>query len=205
LPRRAQNYAESFRDRGRDCYSAFGKDNTCGKRFCQKLGKLPEGYDHKYTYSHFGYILKITDMQAAYDLAQLMNAPAFIRARKDNFAFLKSRLKDCEEFVHLPEPTEHSDPSWVGFPTTLTVHCPVTRQDLLPYLDQHEVGTRQPLAGNRTCQPYIQEANYRVSGDLTNTDSVMINTFWIGGQLALTKDMLGFAASKIETYLGVNF
>jgi CDP-6-deoxy-D-xylo-4-hexulose-3-dehydrase len=197
--------AESFRDWGRDCYCAPGKDNTCGKRFCQKLGKLPEGYDHKYTYSHLGYNLKITDMQAACGLAQLDKAPAFIQARKDNFAFLKARLKDCEEFVHLPEPTEHSDPSWFGFPITLKDNCPVTRLDLLTYLDQNKVGTRLLFAGNLTCQPYMIGANYRISGDLTNTDNVMNNTFWIGVQPSLTPAMLEFAARKIETYLGVNF
>ena len=197
--------AESFRDWGRDCYCAPGKDNTCGKRFCQKLGKLPEGYDHKYTYSHLGYNLKITDMQAACGLAQLDKAPAFIQARKDNFAFLKARLKDCEEFLHLPEPTEHSDPSWFGFPITLKDNCPVTRLDLLTYLDQNKVGTRLLFAGNLTCHPYMVGANYRISGDLTNTDNVMNNTFWIGVQPALTSDMLEFAARKIEAYLGVNF
>jgi CDP-4-dehydro-6-deoxyglucose reductase, E1 len=197
--------AESFRDWGRDCYCAPGKDNTCGKRFCQKLGKLPEGYDHKYTYSHLGYNLKITDMQAACGLAQLEKAPAFIQGRKDNFAFLKARLKDCEEFLHLPEPTEHSDPSWFGFPITLKDNCPVNRLDLLTYLDQNKVGTRLLFAGNLTCQPYMIGANYRISGDLTNTNNVMNNTFWIGVQPALTRDMLEFAASKIETYLGVNF
>jgi len=197
--------AESFRDWGRDCYCAPGKDNTCGKRFCQKLGKLPEGYDHKYTYSHLGYNLKITDMQAACGLAQLDKAPAFIQARKDNFAFLKARLKDCEEFLHLPEPTEHSDPSWFGFPITLKDNCPVTRLDLLTYLDQNKVGTRLLFAGNLTCQPYMIGANYRISGDLTNTDNVMNNTFWIGVQPALTLEMLEFAAAKIESYLGVSF
>ena len=173
--------------------------------FCQKLGKLPEGYDHKYTYSHLGYNLKITDMQAACGLAQLDKAPAFIQARKDNFAFLKARLKDCEEFVHLPEPTGHSDPSWFGFPITLKDNCPVTRLDLLTYLDQNKVGTRLLFAGNLTCQPYMIGANYRISGDLTNTDNVMNNTFWIGVQPALTREMLEFAAAKIESYLGVKF
>jgi len=197
--------AESFRDWGRDCYCAPGKDNTCGKRFCQKLGNLPEGYDHKYTYSHLGYNLKITDMQAACGLAQLEKAPEFIQARKDNFAFLKTRLKDCEEFIHLPEACENSDPSWFGFPITLKENCPVTRLDLLTYLDQNKVGTRLLFAGNLTCQPYMIGANYRISGNLTNTDNVMNNTFWIGVQPALTREMLEFAASKIEGYLGVNF
>ena len=197
--------AESFRDWGRDCYCPPGKDNTCGKRFCWKLGELPEGYDHKYTYSHLGYNLKITDMQAACGLAQLAKAPEFIQARKDNYAFLKERLKDCEEFMHLPEPTEHSDPSWFGFPITLKENCPVTRLDLLTYLDQEKVGTRLLFAGNLTRQPYMIGANFRISGELTNTDNVMNNTFWIGVQPALTRDMLEYASAKIESYLGVNF
>jgi CDP-6-deoxy-D-xylo-4-hexulose-3-dehydrase len=197
--------AESFRDWGRDCYCPPGKDNTCGKRFCWKLGDLPEGYDHKYTYSHLGYNLKITDMQAACGLAQLQKAPQFIQARKDNFVFLKERLKSCEEFLHLPQTTEHSDPSWFGFPITLKENCPVSRLDLLTYLDQNKVGTRLLFAGNLTRQPYMQGAVYRVSGDLKNTDNVMNNTFWIGVQPALTKPMLEFAASKIESFLGVIF
>ena len=197
--------AESFRDWGRDCYCPPGKDNTCGKRFCWKLGDLPEGYDHKYTYSHLGYNLKITDMQAACGLAQLEKAPAFIQARKDNFAFLKERLKACEEFVHLPQATEHSDPSWFGFPITLKENCPVTRLDLLTYLDQNKVGTRLLFAGNLTRQPYMVDAKYRISGDLTNTDNVMNNTFWIGVQPALTHEMMEYSARKIEAYLGVSF
>ncbi len=197
--------AESFRDWGRDCYCQPGKDNTCGKRFCQQLGDLPFGYDHKYTYSHLGYNLKITDMQAACGLAQLEKAPQFIQARKDNFAFLKARLKDSEEFIRLPEATEHSDPSWFGFPITLKENCPVTRLDLLTYLDQNKVGTRLLFAGNLTRQPYMIGAGYRISGDLTNTDNVMNNTFWIGVQPSLTREMLEFAAQKIEIYLGINF
>lgn len=197
--------AESFRDWGRDCYCPPGKDNTCGKRFCRKLGDLPEGYDHKYTYSHLGYNLKITDMQAACGLAQLDKAAGFIQTRKDNFAFLKERLKDCEEFVQLPVATEHSNPSWFGFPITLKENCPVTRLDLLTYLDQNKVGARLLFAGNLIRQPYMQGQLYRVSGDLTNTDNIMNNTFWIGLQPSLTREMLEFSAKKIETYLGVNF
>jgi CDP-6-deoxy-D-xylo-4-hexulose-3-dehydrase len=197
--------AESFRDWGRDCYCNPGKDNTCGKRFCQKLGDLPEGYDHKYTYSHLGYNLKITDMQAACGLAQLEKAPRFLAERRKNFAFLKERLKDCEEFLNLPQATEHSDPSWFGFPMTLKANAPVSRLELLTYLDENKVGTRLLFAGNLTRQPYMVGAKYRVSGDLRNTDNVMNNTFWIGVQPSLTPDMLEFAARKIETYLGVNF
>lgn len=200
-----KSIAESFRDWGRDCYCHPGKDNTCGKRFCQKLGDLPLGYDHKYTYSHLGYNLKITDMQAACGLAQLEKAEQFIQARKENFAFLKKRLKDCEEFLSLPEQTEHSEPSWFGFPITLRENCPVSRLDLLTYLDENKVGSRLLFAGNLVRQPYMANVNYRVSGDLRNTDNVMNNTFWIGLQPALTKEMLEFSARKIETYLGINF
>lgn len=197
--------AESFRDWGRDCYCPPGRDNTCGKRFCWKLGNLPEGYDHKYTYSHLGYNLKITDMQASCALAQLEKAPAFIQARKDNFKFLRDRLSTCEEFLHLPTATEGSDPSWFGFPITLKESSPVSRLDLTTYLDQNKIGTRLLFAGNLTRQPYMVNAKYRVSGELTNTDYVMNNTFWIGVQPALTKEMLEFVASKIESYLGVYF
>lgn len=201
--------AESFRDWGRDCYCAPGKDNTCGKRFCWTAkelgGSLPDGYDHKYTYSHPGYNLKITDMQAACGLAQLERAPQFIQARKDNFAFLRERLAACEEFVHLPVATEHSDPSWFGFPITLKPGSPVNRLELLTYLDQNQVGTRLLFAGNLTRQPYMAGQTHRVSGELTNTDNVMNNTFWIGVQPSLTQEMMEFAASKIESYLGVSF
>ena len=195
--------AESFRDWGRDCYCRPGKDNTCGKRFCQQFGNLPFGYDHKYTYSHLGYNLKITDMQAACGLAQLEKVAQFIQARKDNYSFLKECLKPCEEFIHLPEPTEHSDPSWFGFPITLKENCPVSRLELLNYLDENKVGTRLLFAGNLTRQPYMVGAKYRISGDLTNTDIVMNSTFWIGVQPSLTKEMLEFSAVKIGTFLGV--
>jgi CDP-6-deoxy-D-xylo-4-hexulose-3-dehydrase len=197
--------AESFRDWGRDCYCAPGKDNTCEKRFAWQLGDLPLGYDHKYTYSHLGYNLKITDMQAACALAQLEKAPVFIQARKDNFKFLKERLASCEEFLKLPEATEGSDPSWFGFPITLKEDCPVSRIDLITYLDQKKVGTRLLFAGNLTRQPFMKYEQYRVSGELKNTDIVMNNTFWIGVQPALTKEMLEYTASQIETFLGVNF
>jgi CDP-6-deoxy-D-xylo-4-hexulose-3-dehydrase len=197
--------AESFRDWGRDCYCAPGKDNTCNKRFCWKLGTLPEGYDHKYTYTHLGYNLKITDMQAACGLAQLDRAEGFVQARKDNFIYLKDRLKSCEEFLILPEATENSDPSWFGFPVTLKPAANVNRVDLLTYLDQHKIGTRLLFAGNLTRQPYMIGRNYRVSGELTNTDRVMHDTFWIGVFPGLTKEMLDFTIEKIETFLGVNF
>ena len=144
-------------------------------------------------------------MQAACGLAQLDKAPAFIQARKDNFAFLHARLKDCEEFIQLPQATPDSDPSWFGFPITMKPEAPVTRLDLLTYLDQHKIGTRLLFAGNLTRQPYMVNTNFRVSGTLVNTDRVMNNTFWIGVQPALTREMLEYSATKIETYLGVNF
>jgi len=197
--------AESFRDWGRDCYCPPGKDNTCGKRFCWKLGELPEGYDHKYTYGHLGYNLKITDMQAACGLAQLEKASAFIEARRANFAILKTLLTDCEEFIQLPQATTFSNPSWFGFPITLKEDCPVSRLELLTYLDQKKVGTRLLFAGNLIRQPYMKNENYRISGSLTNTDYIMNNTFWIGLQPALTRDMLEYSARQIELYLGVNF
>lgn len=194
--------AESFRDWGRDCYCPPGKDNTCGKRYCWKLGDLPHGYDHKYTYSHMGYNLKITDMQAACGLAQLDRLEGFVEQRKANFDFLLNRFKSLEEFLILPAPTPHSEPSWFGFPVTLRSTSPVGRLELLTYLEQEKVGTRLLFAGNLVRQPYMAGKNYRVSNELSNTDRVMNDTFWIGLQPALTQDMLTYSASKIASYLG---
>lgn len=195
--------AESFRDWGRDCYCAPGKDNTCQMRFCQKLGDLPEGYDHKYIYSHLGYNLKITDMQAACGLAQLQKAPGFIEQRRQNFAFLKSRLSTCEEFLLLPEATENSNPSWFGFPVTLRANAPISRVDLLQKLDAQKIGTRLLFAGNLVRQPYMKGREFRISGELTNTDTVMRDTFWIGVQPALSQEMLEYSARVIEDALGI--
>jgi CDP-6-deoxy-D-xylo-4-hexulose-3-dehydrase len=197
--------AESFRDWGRDCYCPPGKDNTCGKRFCWKLGTLPKGYDHKYTYSHLGYNLKITDMQAACGLAQLDKAQDFIQARKDHFTYLKSRLESCVEFLTLPEATPNSDPSWFGFLMTIRPEAGVNRVDLLTYLDQEKIGTRLLFAGNLTRQPYMIGREFRVVGELVNTDHVMENSFWVGVHPALTKEMLDYVADRIETFFGVNF
>jgi CDP-4-dehydro-6-deoxyglucose reductase, E1 len=197
--------AESFRDWGRDCYCAPGKDNTCGKRFCQQFGSLPTGYDHKYTYSHLGYNLKITDMQAACALAQLDRLEGFIAARRANFDFLSERLAACAEFLELPHATPNSAPSWFGFPLTLRPDAPVSRVDLLSYLDQHKIGTRLLFAGNLTRQPYMQGRNYRVCGALTQTDIVMHNTFWIGLYPGLSEPMLEHAATHIEQFLGLGF
>ena len=197
--------AESFRDWGRDCYCAPGKDNTCGKRFCWKLGNLPEGYDHKYTYSHLGYNLKITDMQAACGLAQMDRLDSFVQARKDNFAYLKNRLASCEEFLILPEATPNSDPSWFGFLMTIRPEADIRRVDLINYLDQNKIGTRLLFAGNLTRQPYMIGRNFRISGELTHTDLVMSNSLWVGVYPGLSEEMLGFIVDKIESFFGVNF
>lgn len=197
--------AESFRDWGRDCYCPPGKDNTCQKRFEWKLGQLPEGYDHKYTYSHLGYNLKITDMQAACALAQLDRLDAFIEARRSNFAFLKTRLQSCSEFFMLPEATPNSEPSWFGFPITLRPEAGINRRDLTQFLDQNKIGTRLLFAGNLIRQPYMEGREFRVIGELVNTDLTMNNTFWIGVYPGLSVEMLEHVAQKIETFLGVNF
>jgi len=196
---------ESFRDWGRDCYCGPGKDNTCGKRFCQRLGDLPEGYDHKYTYSHLGYNLKISDMQAACALAQMDRLDDFVESRKQNFVYLKAGLKNCEEFLLLPEATPNSDPSWFGFPITLKPNAGIGRVDLLRYLDENKIGTRLLFAGNLTRQPYMRGRNFRISGELTNTDIAMNDTFWIGVYPGLSHEMLDFVIGKIEAFFGVNF
>jgi CDP-6-deoxy-D-xylo-4-hexulose-3-dehydrase len=194
--------AESYRDWGRDCYCLPGKDNTCGKRFGRQLGSLPYGYDHKYTYSHIGYNLKITDMQAACGVAQIDKAVEFVRRRKENFAYLHAALKPLEEFLILPQATPQSDPSWFGFPLTLRANAPIKRVDLLTHLDARKVGTRLLFAGNLTRQPSMVGRHYRVSGELTNTDIVMNDTFWIGVQPALTTAMLDHAVASIREALG---
>ena len=192
---------ESFRDWGRDCYCAPGEDNTCGKRFCWQLGDLPEGYDHKYTYSHLGYNLKITDMQAACALAQMDRLDDFIAARKRNFAWLSERLAGCADQLILPQATPGSDPSWFGFPLTLRDGCGIERVGLLRYLDEQRVGTRLLFAGNLTRQPYMQGQEYRVCGELTMTDKVMRDTFWIGLWPGLSEEHLEHAARGLEAYV----
>lgn len=192
--------AESFRDWGRDCYCAPGRDNTCGKRFCQQHGELPFGYDHKYVYSHLGYNLKITDMQAACGLAQLAKLPDFIRRRKANFAYLKERLAAVEDYLLLPQATPNSDPAWFGFPLTLKDAANVNRVDLLRYLDQYKIGTRLLFAGNITRQPYMRGRNYRIHGQLTHTDKILHDTFCIGVQPALSEEALSFVVEKLETF-----
>lgn len=196
---------ESFRDWGRDCYCAPGCDNTCGKRFGWQLGDLPKGYDHKYTYSHLGYNLKISDMQAACALAQMDRLDDFVAKRKANFAYLHNRLISLEEFLILPQATSNADPSWFGFPITLRESAGTTRVDLLTYLDQNKIGSRLLFAGNLTRQPYFVGRNYRISGSLENTDRVMNQTFWIGCYPGLNTEALSYVADKLEAYFGVGF
>lgn len=197
--------AESLRDWGRDCYCPPGKDNTCNKRYCWKLGDLPEGYDHKYTYSHLGYNLKISDMQAACAVAQLDRVDEFIEMRRTNFLYLKSRLKSCADYLELPEATPHSEPSWFGFPLVLKESSGVRRVDLLKFLDEAKIGTRLLFAGNLVRQPYMIGQNFRISGELKNTDIVMQQTFWIGLFPGLTTEMLDYACTQIEIFFGVGF
>ncbi len=196
---------ESFRDWGRDCYCEPGKDNTCGKRFDWQLGDLPKGYDHKYTYSHLGYNLKITDIQAACGLSQLRRIDEFVQKRRDNFAYLSEKLRGLQDFLILPEATEHSNPSWFGFPITLRDASGTSRKDLLEYLDQHKIGTRLLFAGNLTKQPYFKNLDYRIVGDLQNTDTIMNQAFWLGVYPGLTTEMLDFVAERLELYFGVGF
>jgi len=196
---------ESFRDWGRDCYCPPGCDNTCGKRFDQQLGSLPDGYDHKYTYSHLGYNLKITDMQAACGVAQMDRVEDLVQKRKDNYVYLRDGLASCEEFIILPEATENSEPSWFGFPITIREESGIDRVDLLKFMDQYKVGTRLLFAGNLTRQPYFENVNYRVVGDLTNTDLIMNNTFWIGVYPGLGTEHLDFVIEKFEEFFGINF
>ncbi len=196
---------ESFRDWGRDCYCAPGCDNTCGKRFDQQLGSLPQGYDHKYTYSHVGYNLKISDMQAACGLAQMDSLASFIAQRKSNFVYLKEKLASCSEYIILPEATKNADPSWFGFPITIKPESGIKRVDLLKFMDQHKIGTRLLFAGNLTRQPYFANVKYRIHGELTNTDLIMNYTFWIGVYPGLTQAHLDFVIEKFEEFFGVNF
>jgi len=178
--KRLERIAESFRDWGRDCYCEPGKDNTCNKRFSWQLGDLPFGYDHKYTYSHLGYNMKITDMQAACGLAQLDRLENFIKIRKENFNFLYKSLKNLEEFFILPQAEDNSVPSWFGFPLSLRSDKRFDRNVLVKYLNENKIGTRLLFSGNLTKQPYMKNINFKVHKSLNNTDFVMENTFWIG-------------------------
>lgn len=196
---------ESLRDWGRDCWCPPGRDNTCGKRFCRKQGDLPEGYDHKYVYSHLGYNLKISDMQAACGLAQMDRLPGFVEARKRNFALLHEQLSALEEFLILPSATPHATPSWFGMPLTLRDSAGVNRVDLLRYLEQQRIGTRLLFAGNLTRQPYFSGRPFKKIGELPNTDKVMRDTFWIGIYPGLNEEQLTFTRRKLAEFFGLGW
>ncbi|HEV2202247.1 MAG TPA: lipopolysaccharide biosynthesis protein RfbH [Bryobacteraceae bacterium] len=188
---------ESFRDWGRDCWCDPGRQNTCGKRFEWQLGELPCGYDHKYTYSHIGYNLKVTDMQAAVGLAQLEKLPQFIARRKANFRALREGLASLEEFFILPEATAGSDPSWFGFPLSVRPGAPWTRNQVIQYLEERKIATRLLFAGNLTRQPAYKDVRMRVAGSLKNTDFVMDHAFWIGVYPGITTSMRDYV---LETF-----
>ncbi len=189
---------ESFRDWGRDCWCDPGCDNTCGKRFEWQLGTLPQGYDHKYTYSHIGYNLKLTDMQAAVGLAQLQRLPGFIEQRKQNFRMLKERLANTESVYILPQPTPNSDPSWFGFPIAVRPESGLTRNAIIMELESRKIGTRLLFGGNLVRQPAYREAEFRVIGDLKVTDFVMNNVFWVGTYPGLTEPMIDYIAQSLR-------
>jgi CDP-6-deoxy-D-xylo-4-hexulose-3-dehydrase len=192
---------ESFRDWGRDCWCEPGKDNTCGKRFDWELGDMPCGYDHKYTYSHIGYNLKLTDMQAAVGVSQLKKLPRFIAQRRKNFEYLYAGLKRFEDVLMLPSSTPGSEPSWFGFPLAVRPGGAFTRDQLTRHLDEAKIGTRLLFGGNLVRQPAYEDIEKRVVGDLENTDFVMRNVFWIGLYPGLTEPMLDYTLQTIEEFI----
>jgi CDP-6-deoxy-D-xylo-4-hexulose-3-dehydrase len=191
---------ESFRDWGRDCWCEPGKDNTCGKRFDWQLGDLPHGYDHKYTYSHIGYNLKVTDMQAAVGVSQLKKLPHFIEKRRENFSYLHAQLQHLQEFLILPEATPNSEPSWFGFPIAVREDAPFTRNQLVQFLDSRKVGTRLLFGGNLVRQPAYRNAQYRIATPLKNADFIMNNVFWIGVFPGLTQPMLDYISESLTEF-----
>ncbi|MCJ7673245.1 MAG: lipopolysaccharide biosynthesis protein RfbH [Acidimicrobiia bacterium] len=192
---------ESFRDWGRDCWCAPGKENTCGKRFDWQLGRLPLGYDHKYTYSHVGYNLKATDMQAAVGVAQLAKLPGFIDARQANWRHLLEGVRDLEEYFVLPEATPRSSPSWFGFALTVRPDAPFGRRELVQHLEERKIGTRQLYAGNLVRQPAYLDVPHRVVGDLATSDAVMDSTFWVGVYPGLSSEMLDYVVEAIHDFV----
>jgi CDP-6-deoxy-D-xylo-4-hexulose-3-dehydrase len=198
---RLKRVMESMRDWGRDCWCAPGKDNTCGKRYCRRLGDLPFGYDHKYTYSHCGYNLKITDMQAAVGLAQVDRIDEFVAARRRNFDLLTELLRPLEDVLILPQATPNSEPSWFGYPLTLREGASFTRDDIVQHLNDMRIGTRLLFGGNLIRQPYMKGRNYRVVGELTNADIVTERCFWVGIYPGLDERQIGYTADTIEKYV----
>jgi len=198
---RLKRVMESMRDWGRDCWCAPGKDNTCGKRYCRRLGDLPFGYDHKYTYSHCGYNLKITDMQAAVGLAQVDRIDEFVAARRRNFELLTELLRPLQDVLILPQATPNSEPSWFGYPITLREGTSFTRDDLVQHLNDMRIGTRLLFGGNLIRQPYMKGRNYRVVGELTNADIVTERCFWVGIYPGLGERQIGYTAETIEKFV----
>jgi CDP-6-deoxy-D-xylo-4-hexulose-3-dehydrase len=194
-----ETLVESFRDWGRDCWCEPGKQNTCGKRFQWELGGLPCGYDHKYTYSHIGYNLKMTDLQAAIGVTQLAKLPGFIEKRKANFRALHEGLRDLEEFFILPEATPGSDPSWFGFPIAVRPGGPLTRNAVVQRLEERKIATRLLFAGNLTRQPAYQDVRFRSVGSLENTDFTMNQVFWIGVYPGIRPEMIDYVLKTFHT------
>ena len=192
---------ESLRDWGRDCWCGTGADNTCAKRFAWKMGDLPTGYDHKYVYTHLGYNLKLTDMQAAIGVAQLRKLPDFVEARKRNWQLLREALADLEDFLILPRATEHADPSWFGFAVTLREDAPFDRKSMVQFLESRRIATRLLFAGNLTKQPVFREVHYRVEGGLANTDTIMQRTFWVGVYPGLSQPMIEWIADGFRQFI----
>jgi CDP-6-deoxy-D-xylo-4-hexulose-3-dehydrase len=192
---------ESFRDWGRDCWCEPGHDNTCGKRFGWQLGTLPFGYDHKYIYSHIGYNLKVTDMQAAVGVEQLKKLPDFIRARKRNWRLLYEGLKKYEDYFILPKAVDNSDPSWFGFLLTVKENAPFSRNEITNYLEENKIATRLLFSGNIIRHPSFENVEYRVYNNLKNTDFIMNNTFWIGVYPGLTEEMIDYMIGKVREFM----
>jgi len=198
---RLKKIVESFRDWGRDCWCPPGKDNTCGERFCQQLGELPEGYDHKYTYSHIGFNLKATDMQAAIGLSQLKKADGFVQRRRENHEMLYVKLQQFSDHFILPQKTEHADPSWFGFLITIKDSSPLDRNKLVQYLEEKKIGTRLLFGGNLLKQPAYKNVQYRVHSDLKNTDTIMNRSFWLGVWPGLKEEHYDYITEVLAEYI----